>query len=248
MKFNKILRNGLAIFLGAALPVLSNSVHSEALLLTDIVASHQGGHDVSLLVKVTDRAPVTSDFGGDIALSLLPPGVCTAKASDPIERNTPCYVVHLWENGLLIPLVKERILDNVRLNGWVLLSYRSPRANISRSIRIELGNNGYYNDNSAQMFDLRVAENPDFNPDKPYQFLYSQVDHDVNILYRNRLRMLEEQKLSGDANQLRVAERNWVVDKEGDCGKAENEEGDRCRWQRTLWRIDELATQKSERN
>lgn len=222
--------------------------HSEALLLTDIVASHQSGHEVSLLVKVTDRAPISNEFAGDIAVSLLPPGQCTAKATDQIGRNSPCYVVHLWENGSLVPLLRVRILDNVGLDGWVLLSYGSPRAGISRSVRIEMGNNGYYNDNSSQMYDLRVTDNPDFDPRNPYQFLFAQADRDLNILYRNRLRMYQERKLTSIANEFRNSERDWIADKEQDCGNAKDDEGYRCRWQRTLWRIADLAPGKTESN
>lgn len=244
MKLNKYLEIFSTVFIGVALFGVSTSLHAEALLLTDIVASNEAGHNVSLLVKVTDRAPISSDIGGDIAASLLPPGVCTTRASDSIGRNTPCYVVHLWENGSLIQLVRERIIDNVGLNGWILLSYRSPQSNVSRNVRIELGNNGYYNDNSAQTYDLRVTGRPDFDSGKPYKFLYSQGDHDINVLYKNHLRTLQAQMRTADASRLRAAQRIWIADKEHDCGKAENEEGYRCRWQRTLWRIDELATQR----
>lgn len=244
MNIGKYLKIFFMALVDIAMFCPSTSLHAEALLMTDLIASNEVGHNVSLLVKVTDRAPISSDVGGDIAAGLLPPGLCTTKASDSIGRNTPCYVVHLWENGLIIPLVMARIIDNVGLNGWVLLSYRSPQSDVSRNVRIELGNNGYYNDNAEQIYDLRVTNRSDFDPGKPYQFLCSLGDRDINVIYKNSLRMLQVKMGAADVSRLRAAQRIWITKKEGDCGKTENEEGYRCRWQRTLWRIDELATQR----
>lgn len=224
----------------------SISSRAEALLLTDIVASTVVDYNVSLMVKVTDRAPVSNTFGEEISAFLRPPGICTSRASDGISRNTPCYVVHIWENGVPIPIVKERVLDNIGVSGWVVLSYKSPQSRISRSIRIEMGGNSFYNDNSSQLYDLRVTGRWDFDPDKPYRFLYSQADRDLNILYRNKLRMLEAKGLASDVKKLKAEEGGWVINKEGDCGKVEDEEGYRCQWHRTLWRIDELVPRKSE--
>ena len=226
-----------------ALTVCAHSVYAEALLDTEIVASQESGQSVSLLIKVTDRAPLLDSIAGNIATWLQPPGQCTAKATDDIRRSSPCYVVHLWENDSLIPIVKETILDNIGWNGWVLLSYQSEKLNVSRRVRLEIGNNGYYTDYSGRIHNLRESHQSNFSPMSPYRFLYSQADRALNALYQERIQKYRSQRQFAEADQFRSEERNWVKSKEEDCGSAMDEEGFRCLWYRTQWRIKELSPQ-----
>ena len=49
---------------------------------------------------------------------------------------------------------------------------------------------------------------------------YNESDHQLNILYQNKMKMLKMNK----ANQLRISQRKWIAEKEANCNHYTEEE------------------------